>query len=120
MLEIHTSRAAWIRFIFYIWTRLLAAAVIFAPARDPLNNSGETVAGGSGWAARRLFAANSMVIGKKNNAADRLSPADHRQQGVMQRVPSCNRASPATRPGKTPAGDLCSRCQRSGFSFLPP
>ena len=33
MLEIHTSRTAWMRFIFYIWTRLLATAVIFAPIR---------------------------------------------------------------------------------------
>jgi hypothetical protein len=54
--------------------------------RDPLHNSGEAVAVGSGWAARRLFAANSTAIGKKNNAADRPSPADHRPQGVMQRV----------------------------------
>ena len=45
-------------------------------ARDPLHNSGEAVAVGSGWAARRLFAANSTAIGKKNNAADRPSPAD--------------------------------------------
>ena len=45
------------------------------------------MAAGSGWAARRLFAANSTAIGKKNNAADRPSPVDHRPQGVMQRVP---------------------------------
>jgi len=57
------------------------------PARDPLHNSGEAVAVGSGWAARRLFAGNSPAIGKKNNAADSPSPADHRPQGVMQRVP---------------------------------
>ncbi len=57
-------------------------------ARDPLHNSGEAVAVGSGWAARRLFAGNSPAIAKKNNAADRPSPADHRPQGVMQRVPS--------------------------------
>ncbi len=56
--------------------------------RDPLHNSGETVACGSGWAVRRLFAANSPAIGKKNNEADRPSPRDHRPQGVMQRVPS--------------------------------
>ena len=55
--------------------------------RDPLHNSGATVAGGSGWAARRLFASNSPAIGKKNNAVDRLSPHDHRPQGVVQRVP---------------------------------
>ena len=55
--------------------------------RDPLHNSCESVAAGSGWAARRLFAANSPAIGKKNNAADRPSPADHRPQGVVQRVP---------------------------------
>ena len=54
--------------------------------KDPLHNSGEAVAVGSGWAARRLFAANSTAIGKKNNAADRPSPADHRPQGVVQRV----------------------------------
>ncbi len=57
------------------------------PARDPLHNSGEAVAVGSGWAARRLFAGNSPAIAKKNNAADRPSPADYRPQGVMQRVP---------------------------------
>jgi len=55
--------------------------------RDPLHNSGEAVAVGSGWAARRLFAGNSLAIAKKNNAADRPSPADHRPQGVMQMVP---------------------------------
>ena len=54
--------------------------------KDPLHNSGEAVAVGSGWAARRLFAANSTAIGKKNNAADRPSPVDHGPQGVMQRV----------------------------------
>ena len=55
--------------------------------RDPLHNSCESVAAGSGWAARRLFAVNSSAIAKKNNAADRPSPVDHRPQGVMQRVP---------------------------------
>ena len=55
--------------------------------RDPLHNSGEAVAVGSGWAARHLFAANSTAIRKKNNVADRPSLADHRPQGVMQRVP---------------------------------
>ena len=54
--------------------------------KDPLHNSGGTVVRGSGWAARRLFAANSPAIGKKNNAADRSSPRSHRPQGVMQRV----------------------------------
>ena len=44
---------------------------------------------GSGWAARRLFAANSMAIGKKNNAADRPGPRYHRPQGVMQRALKC-------------------------------
>ena len=57
-----------------------------APVKDPLHNSGGVVVRGSGWAARRLFAANSMAIGKKNNAADRPSPRYHRPQGVMQRV----------------------------------
>ena len=33
------------------------------------------------------FLANSTAIGKKNNAADRPSPADRRPQGVMQRFP---------------------------------
>ena len=46
----------------------------------------ESVAAGSGWAARRLFVANSTAIGKKNNAADRPSPVDHRPQRLMQRV----------------------------------
>ena len=54
--------------------------------KDPRHNSGEAVAVGSGWAARRLFAGNSLGFAKKNNAADRPSPADHRPQGVMQRV----------------------------------
>ena len=57
-------------------------------ARDALHNSGEAVAVGSGWAARRLFAANSTAIGNKNNAADRPSPADYRSQGVVQSVPN--------------------------------
>jgi hypothetical protein len=51
--------------------------------KESLHNSGEAVAVGSGWAARRLFAANGKAIGKKNNAVDRPSPADHRPQGVM-------------------------------------
>ena len=58
--------------------------VIFS--KDPLHNFGEAVAVGSGWAAKRLFTVNSTAIGKKSNAADRPSPADHRPQGVMQRV----------------------------------
>ena len=53
--------------------------------KEPLHDSGEAVADGSGWVARRLFAANSRAIGKKNNAAGRPSPADHRPQGVTQR-----------------------------------
>ena len=56
--------------------------------KDPLHNFGEAVAVGSGWAARRLFAANSTAIGNKNNAADRPSPADHRPEGVVQSVPN--------------------------------
>ena len=56
-------------------------------AWEPLHNSGEAVAVGSGWATRRLFAANSKAIGKKNNATGRPSPLDHRPQGVMQRLP---------------------------------
>ncbi len=66
---------------------VLLAADFASQPRDPLHNSGEAVAVGSGWAARRLFAGNSPAIAKKNNAADRPSPADHRPQGVMQRVP---------------------------------
>jgi general secretion pathway protein K len=62
-----------------------------ASPKEPLYHSGEAVAVGSGWAARRLFAANSRAIGKKNNAADRPSPADHRPQGVMQRLPKVHR-----------------------------
>ena len=56
-------------------------------SRDALHNSGEAVVGGSGWAARRLFAVNSTAIGKKNNAADRPSPANHSPQGVVQSIP---------------------------------
>ena len=73
-------------------------------ARDPLHNSGGTVVRGSGWAARRLFAANSPAIGKKSNAADRPSPRYHRPQGVMQRVP---RGRPSHQP--TRARGLCAR-----------
>jgi hypothetical protein len=36
---------------------------------------------------KAYFAGNSRAIGKKNNAADHPSPADHRPQGVMQRLP---------------------------------
>ena len=54
--------------------------------KDALHNPRGTVAVGSGWAARRFFAANSMPIGKKNNAADRPSPTDHRLQGVMRSI----------------------------------
>ncbi len=46
-----------------------------------------TVARGSGWDARRLFAANSGAIGNKSNAADRPRPRDHRPQGLVQRFP---------------------------------
>ena len=66
--------------------------------RDPLHNSGGAVVRGSGWAARRLFAANSIAIGKKNNAADRPSPRYHRPQGVMQRVPSAGDTPPSRHP----------------------
>jgi hypothetical protein len=45
------------------------------------------VACGLGRASRLFFTANSTAIGKKNNAADRLRPCDHRPQGAMQRVP---------------------------------
>ena len=42
---------------------------------------------GSGWAARRLFTANSPAMGKKSNAADRATLRNHRPQGVMQAIP---------------------------------
>ena len=35
--------------------------------KDPLHNSGAAVAVGSGWAARRLFEANSGAIGEKSD-----------------------------------------------------
>ena len=70
--------------VLNVWQRLSMAPENFL--RDPLHNSGGAVAVGSGWAARRLFAANSKAIGKKSNAVDRPSPADHRPQRVMQRV----------------------------------
>ena len=66
--------------------------------KEPLHNSGEAVAGGSGGAARRLFAANSRAIGKKNYAADyplQGTATDHRPQAVMQR----RLASPTRRVG---------------------
>ena len=59
-----------------------------ADPANPVHHSGESVAAGPGWDARRLFAANSPAIGKKSNAADRPSPADCGPQGVMQRFPS--------------------------------
>ena len=77
-----------------------------APAKEPLHNSGEDVAVGSGWAARRLFAANSTAIGKKGNAADRPSPADHRPQGVMQRIPGQAADQPLLQPHLTVWFDL--------------
>jgi hypothetical protein len=52
-----------------------------------MRNSCETETAGSGWDARRLFAANSLSIGKKSNAADRLSPVALGPHGVLQRVP---------------------------------
>ena len=58
--------------------------------RDPLYYSGEAVVVGSGWATRRLFAALQHGVAKKNNAVDRPNPANHRPQGVMQRVPNGN------------------------------
>ena len=54
--------------------------------RDPLYNSGEDVANESEWTAKFFIEANSWAIGEKSNAAERPSPADHRPQGVMQRV----------------------------------
>ena len=54
--------------------------------KEPLHNSGEAVAVGAGWEAKRLFRANSTAVRKKNNAADRPSPADHRPRGIMQRI----------------------------------
>ena len=47
---------------------------VFEPVRDPLHNAGGTVVRGSVWAARRLFAADSMAIGKKNNASGEPAP----------------------------------------------
>ena len=58
----------------------------FSAIKDLLHNFCETVTRGSRWAARRLFAANSPPIGKKNNEAERPSPRDRRLQRVMQRV----------------------------------
>ncbi len=79
---------AWVIPPWRLSEKRLPTASASGATRDPLHNSGEAVAVGSGWAARRLFAGNSPAIAKKNNAADRPSPADHRPQGVMQRVPS--------------------------------
>ena len=76
----------------YQFIEPLLNAVTAENPRDPLHNSGEAVAVGSGWTARRLLAGNSPAIAKKNNAADRPSPADHRPQGVMQRVPEATLA----------------------------
>ncbi len=57
-------------------------------AGDPLQNSCKSETAGSGWDARRLFEANSQPIGKKSNAADRLSPAARGPHGVLQRDPN--------------------------------
>ena len=49
-------------------------------SRDPLHNSGEDVAAGSGWDARRLFAVNSWLLTKKTTqqaARVRLSTDRH-------------------------------------------
>ena len=70
--------------------------------KDPLHNSCESVAAGSGWAARRLFAVNSPAIDKKNNAADRPRPVDHSPQGVMQRVLKLNRCQKVSISAKRP------------------
>ena len=81
-----------------IWLRQPSGAAApkgsSAKPRGPLQPSGAVAvaaaaaAGGSGWAAWGLFASNSPVIKKKNNAMDRPSPHQHRPQGVTQRV-SC-------------------------------
>ena len=70
--------------------RSLPSHVAHASFKDALHNPREAVAVGSGWDARRLFAANSLGFGRTRNAADRpqfeFSPADHRPQGVMQNI----------------------------------
>ena len=45
--------------------KIIACYARITWARDPLHNSCESVAAGSGWAARRLFAVNSPAIDKK-------------------------------------------------------
>ena len=81
---------------------------LFSSLKDLLHNSCEPVAVGSGWAARRLLAAYSSAITKKNNAVDRPSPAEHRSQRVMQRVLkrlaiACSFAMAVTGAGANPS-----------------
>ncbi|MEO5658264.1 MAG: hypothetical protein ABIQ90_00505, partial [Polaromonas sp.] len=54
---------------FHLFRFVEPMLVVMMRSRDPLHNSGEAVAVGSGWAARRLFAGNSHAIDKINNAA---------------------------------------------------
>ena len=57
-------------------------AVLYLKLKDAPHNPGEAVTVGLGWAARRFLQASGMAFGKKSNAADRSSSADHRPQGL--------------------------------------
>ena len=59
-----------------------APGVVRRRAMDGLRNCCGIVMRGSGWVARRFFAANSRAICKKSNAADRPSPPYYRSQGL--------------------------------------
>ena len=86
-------------------------------SREPLNNYGESVAVGSGWDARRLFAAHSGAMGQKSNAADRPRPADRRAPRVVQRLPRDNRKVLATLGSNDQNNELFRQLKTKGESF---
>jgi hypothetical protein len=50
------------------------------PFKDALHNSCEAVVARIGMGYKAFFAANSLPIGKENNAVDRPSPCCHSPQ----------------------------------------
>ena len=53
---------------------------------DAVHSTCDAVVARIGMGCKAFFAANSRVIGKKNNAVDRPSPCCHSPQGVMQSI----------------------------------
>ena len=60
-----TGRSASSNFSSSSFARPPFMSVKLYSVRDPLHNSGEDVADGSGWDARRLFAVNSWLLTRK-------------------------------------------------------